>query len=208
MQGTPRSAVNSSLLSLYASPQLPGTTPAPEGFADPHASATEGSAGPPSSPEMSQTFTANPLSGLEMDQMSVPGLEASSTPHHMGESCICHTGPAAGGWHVHASICKCLCCSVPSSRLQRTWLTAQLSRALVPQIVSIRGLLLFGCSHLVFEAGSCFCAAGAAHMPAGQQCAPHQSVLQPGQRPPEQAELRQVATQVPSHAAFPQKCLL
>ena len=89
MQAAPGSAVNSSLLSLYASPDF-GRTLSPEGSALADAPAAEGSAGAPSSPEMSQTFTANPMADLEAQQLDhreyVAGLEASSEPQRTGDA--------------------------------------------------------------------------------------------------------------------------
>ena len=85
MQAAPGSAVNSSLLSLYASPGF-GRTLSLEGCALADASAAEGSAGAPSSPEMSQTFTANPLADLEPQELKGAGLEASSEPQQTGEA--------------------------------------------------------------------------------------------------------------------------
>ena len=59
VQGVPRSAVNSSLLSLYASPEQAPTSAGP-GSAGP-ASALDTLSDTPSSPELSHTFTASHL---------------------------------------------------------------------------------------------------------------------------------------------------
>ena len=150
MQAAPGSAVNSSLLSLYASPDF-GRTLSPEGSALADAPAAEGSAYAPSSPEMSQTFTANPMADLEAQQLdcleNVAGLEASSEPQQTGDAGLAASSTATGLHLVMA----------PSSlSLQDcSWQVELMAEDMIPHRLGCN----FGCNRCVQQQACCASAA-------------------------------------------------